>query len=243
MAGSGVYPYLDWSRLGANDAEDLVHKLSSQTRDILMHFSNLRTCTRTSLIERNIKPEIVADSALSVKYFDTNNFEDLNTASKVSVAQVFMVLSRFMSFFNYEILEHIIQHLGTDNDKKNLARYLEQFNDFCRRSVFQVPSGVLGFGPGANEVKVSIYITDVAQYSDDPSNISLASIKRIQWKLASILGKRVSTLHIYAIEYGSIVVCFTVSSSVAAGLFDLTRDQWSELQSCGLQMTLLDSVS
>ena len=242
-AGPGLYPYLDKSKLSESAMEDLIHELSSQTQDILRHFADLRTNTRKSLTTRNVEPDEVADSALSLmKQFDPCYIKELNEASEKSVARVFMVLSRHMSFFNYEILEHIIQHLGTDDDRRNLARYLEHFRNFCRRSVFQVPSGVLGSSPAAGEVKLSVYITDLKIYGDGASDITLVSIKRIQWKLASILHVKASTLQVYEIEIGSIIILLTVPSTMAVNLLRYTREQGLELQSCGLQLSISDTT-
>ena len=242
MEGSSVYPYLDKNRLSESDLEDLIHKLSSQTQDILRHFADLRTNTRKSLTSRNVQPDEVADSALSVKQFDPCHRKELDEASEKSVARVFMVLSRHMTFFNYEILEHIIHHLGTDDDRRNLTRFLERFSDFCRRSVFQVPSHVLGYSPGVGEVKLSVYITDLKKYYGD-GDINLSGIKRIQRKLASILRVKASTLHVYAIEIGSIIILLTVPSTIAMDLFQLIRDRCSELQSHGLQLAISDAKS
>ena len=44
-----------------------------------------------------------------------------------------------MSFFNYEILQFLIEGNGSKGDKAALATYLRQFTEFCKRHVFEVP--------------------------------------------------------------------------------------------------------
>lgn len=234
MEGSGPYPYLDKSRLSECDVEDLVQKLSTQLTDVLKHFADLRTSTCKSLTSRQVNPDEVADSALSVKQFEPSWEKNLTEACERSVARVFMVLSRHMSFFNYEILEHIIKHHGTDEDQKSLSKYLNHFRNFCKRSVFQVPPHIFGHSQGVGEAKLSVYITDLAKYRDGTSDVSLASVKSIQRKFASILDVKASTLHVYEIEKGSIIIKFSIPTSIAKALFPLNSAQYSELESCGL---------
>ena len=49
-----------------------------------------------------------------------------------------------MTFFNYEILEFLIEEMGSPNDQQKLQKFLQEFKRFCRRSVFEIPANVLG---------------------------------------------------------------------------------------------------
>ena len=44
-----------------------------------------------------------------------------------------------MSFFNYEILEFLIEGKGPENDKAALAKFLRNVKEFCKRHMFEVP--------------------------------------------------------------------------------------------------------
>ena len=56
----------------------------------------------------------------------------------------FDVLRPHMTFFNYEILEFLIEKMGSPNIKDDLQKFLQEFRRFCRRSVFEIPPNVLG---------------------------------------------------------------------------------------------------
>ena len=61
-----------------------------------------------------------------------------------SIDDTFDVLRPHMTFFNYEILQFLIEQVGSTDDKDNLQKFLREFRRFCRRSVFEVPPNVLG---------------------------------------------------------------------------------------------------
>ena len=52
------------------------------------------------------------------------------------------IVSEYCSFFNYHIIELIINKLGTEKDKENLAKYKEEFAEYGRRHIFECPSEV-----------------------------------------------------------------------------------------------------
>ena len=64
-------------------------------------------------------------------------FKNLQKAK--SVSKVFVVLADYFSFFNYHIIEHIIEMNGTGEDKQNLQRYKEKFNQYAKRRIYECP--------------------------------------------------------------------------------------------------------
>ena len=49
-----------------------------------------------------------------------------------------------MTFFNYEILQFLIEKMGSPNDRHDLQKFLQEFKGFCRQSVFEIPHNLLG---------------------------------------------------------------------------------------------------
>ena len=62
-------------------------------------------------------------------------FEELKAAD--TIPKVFMILNDYFSFFNYHIIERIIKELGTEEDKTELQRYKEDFNEYAKRRIFE----------------------------------------------------------------------------------------------------------
>ena len=53
-----------------------------------------------------------------------------------------VIVSKYCSFFNYRIIEFIINKLGMEQDKENLSKYKEEFAEYGRRHMFECPSEV-----------------------------------------------------------------------------------------------------
>ena len=58
-----------------------------------------------------------------------------------TIDRIFILLMRhkLISYFNYGILKHIIETHGSEDDKRRLMEYVDEFQVFCRRKVFEVP--------------------------------------------------------------------------------------------------------
>ena len=61
-----------------------------------------------------------------------------------TVDHTFDVLRPHMTFFNYEILEFLIEEMGSPNDKHKLQKFLQEFRRFCKQSVFKIRPNALG---------------------------------------------------------------------------------------------------
>ena len=67
-----------------------------------------------------------------------------------------LVIGDYCWFFNSQMLECIIDKLGTKQDKKNLIRYKEEFNEYAKRHVFECPSEV---GKVNEEGHINMFVT------------------------------------------------------------------------------------
>ena len=151
-----------------------------------------------------------------------------------SIDTIFDILRPHMTFFNYEILETLIEKKGSIQDKQALSKYLREFRHFCRRSVFEVPKSMLGSSPDKGEeqqifhVKVTktLKIAFLAEDTEDCEcsstsnfNISLENAKHIQRKLAQVLKVKVSSLYLDSVSTGSTILGFLIPACVSlAGL-------------------------
>jgi len=66
--------------------------------------------------------------------------ERLNDLRKArDLSEVFMGLKDYMSFFNYHLIEHIINVLGTEDVKAELKKYKLNFQQYAQRRVYECP--------------------------------------------------------------------------------------------------------
>ena len=77
-----------------------------------------------------------------------NCFTDVMNAG--TIPKVFIALSNYFSFFNYDIIDLIVTELGTKEDEQELQKYKNEFQLYARRRVYECPQ--FGqFGP-MNEI-------------------------------------------------------------------------------------------
>ncbi len=224
-SNSKQYPYLELTQLDEGDKEDLLQKLSDDTANIIKRFANLLTTTGKSLKCRNIQVDELVKVALDLGAYKSNKNqlplldEDQQKLQQAnSIDSAFIILRRHMSFFNYEILSHIIDHLGSENDQEELANYCSQFKTFCERRIFEVPPSV--FDPSGQKRKdrklfVVLGTEDLFQTLND--------VKAAQRKIASLLGLRVSTLQLKQVDLASVILVFSVPASVGHHLSYASR--------------------
>ena len=122
-----VFPFLDVSTLGEADKIDLEHRLRSDANKMGTKFSSFTLFLEKSLKAQKIPLEDVASCVLSLpafvediskKLFEKKDKEAIQQAE--SVTKLFIVLRPHLSFFNYEIMEHLVEHNGSPDDHKRL---------------------------------------------------------------------------------------------------------------------------
>ena len=248
--------YTAWATLDQDDKIDLDARLLTDAENIGEKFAHLCSMTRDSFEQRGISPQMLADMLMDLAVYKPGSSchdivpllkEEGGALTKAqSVRDTFHALRPHMSFFNYEILKYLIERKGSEDDKIALAVYLENFTEFCKRHVFEVPFTTYSNGHQIEahnkKQKLHIKITKhfkaaflIKSTTDDlPSTIdesqaknicssklkiSLEDAKNIQRKFASILDLNPSSLFLDTISEGSIILTFLLPVCVSlAGL-------------------------
>ena len=249
--------YTAWATLDQDDKIDLDARLLTDAENMGEKFAHLCSMTRDSFEQRSISPQILADTLMDLAVYKPGSSchdivpllkEEGGALTKAqSVRDTFHALRPHMSFFNYEILKYLIERKGSEDDKIALAVYLENFTEFCKRHVFEVPFITYSNGhqiEGHNKKqKLHIKITehfkaaflikstteDLPSTSDESQaknicssklEINLEDAKSIQRKFASILDLNPSSLFLDTISEGSIIVTFLLPTCVSLGGLD-----------------------
>lgn len=234
-SSSHSYPYLLLSDLSEEDKQDLVQKLSEDTANIIQCFADLLSNTSKSLKNRNITVAELVKVALDLGAYKSDrnpvpllDDDRIELQQAMSIDNAFIILGKHMSFFNYEVLGHIIRHLGSDCDKKNLEKFCSQFKTFCERKLFEVSPSV--FDPSGPERKDRQYF--VVLGTNDLFE-TLHDVKAAQRKVATLLGLRVSTIQLKRIDIGSVILVFSIPKFVSNDLFPLKPSKCEKMKSNG----------
>ena len=164
------FPYLDLSRLTPEQQQVLRGKLQRETRHITIQFQYLVSSTLKSLKEQCVTvgdfiPHLMALGTYSPVFKDAQvpvfrqQFKDLEKAK--SISEIFWILKDYLSFFNYQIIEHIITVLGTKEDKSRLQSYKTDFQRYAKHRVYECPPQ---FGPVSEAGHADIIVKVDSEY-------------------------------------------------------------------------------
>ena len=140
-----------FSKLNSEDKAELEAQLIISADSMRKKFASLLLSVINSFQHQGIDPRKLATAILVLTEYDDpavgkplleRDKEALLKAQTID--HTFDILRPHMTFFNYEILEFLIEEMGLSNDKQNLQKFLQEFRRFCRRSVFEIPANVLG---------------------------------------------------------------------------------------------------
>ena len=154
--------------LNSQDKAELEAQLILSADSMRKKFASLLLSVVHSFKHQNIDPRELATGILALtEHNDPAIGKPLLERHKdalmkaQTVDHTFDVLRPHMTFFNYEILEFLIEEMGSPNDKHKLQKFLQEFRRFCRRSVFEIPSNVLGHSTEkvADQQKFCVKIT------------------------------------------------------------------------------------
>ena len=137
---------------------------------------------------------------------------------------MFSVLySHSSRFFHYEVVERIAKKFGSKEDRQLMEEYVSKFNQFCERSVFEVPPNIFhDSDPRPGEKVFSIKFTP-------EEHASLGDIANVRQKLANILGIDILALQLCSITDGCVCLRFLISAQVAEEIFPLSQSVRSAL--------------
>jgi len=209
------------------EKQQLEDRLLDDTESMIGKYACLVSSTNESLQKQKVNPKDIAVRVISLRLFDTceNQQRGLNDDGKKiqnasSIPDIFVVMSPYWSFFNYQPLEHIIEYKGTPEDKANLQMYLDDLKKFCQRRIFEVPPHVYGNASNKEKwAKFTLKLDDEIRKLDD--------IRKVQRRIAKILG--LQYLYLCDISEGCVKVVFLIPQLVAQKVFPLSNAQQDSL--------------
>ena len=237
-----LFPYLDASALPNGKGAALEMQLRSETRVMITRFADFTVLTRESLDTRKVSLEKIKDTILSleaftedigVKLLEPRDRDNIRKAS--SVAEIFITLRDYISFFNYQIIEHLIKHHGSTDDQKRQEEYLDSFNTFCQRSIFEVPTNIFSNSPCQYGRLFALKCTERVA--------TLNGIQGVKERIAQVFGLQPLALHLRSIKKGCIELHFLISAAVADHILPVSPSQHSALSEIGVRVLSCEKMS
>ena len=241
----GHFPYLELSKLDEDDREDLIQQLSEETKKIIGCFSDLLDSTCFSLKDRGVTTIELARRVLELGAYISPNAQKPLMSEEVAelknsktIDKSLLILQLHMSFFNFELLKHIIEgrQTGSDEDRKQMEDYCIKFELYCRRRLVEVPPGAIGqSSTNLRGCKRQAFV--ILTLKDHPiSKLSLDDVSKVKRNIATLLGLKSSTLYLHKIDEGSLILVFSVPEFVAQELFPLSPSLTASLKKNGYSL-------
>ena len=224
------YPFLDIKHLSRKDEYLLYKKLKEDFDKVMSAFLNF--CKQLS--QSDTLAKVVKDIKANLMFhsiFSPTEKEKLDNSS--TVMQVLAILCiRHASFYNYELIEHIINEFGSEDDKLELQKYLDEFKIYCTHNVFEVPASVLHPPqPDSNDPQFAL------KYSVE-GIIDLNQVKSVCILVAGILCINYWDLHLLSIQEGCILLRLALSKAIAWKVLPFTPRQQAALSEIGLSIIM-----
>ena len=237
IPSASSFPYLDLSGLTSEQQQELRGMLRFESQKIMIRFQELVSATIKSFKRRCVPLDELVSHVMALGAFDPVFkepqvplfqfcFQKLEAAD--TIPKLFLVLKDYFSFFNYHIIEHIIKELGTVEDKANLQRYKEDFNQYAKRRVFEcLPE----FGTVSDADHADIFVKVDSQYD----NYTVAQIEQFRHKLSEILCVSFQgILRLCRVDKGCFQLMFQVPSYVQQKVFPLPSEKEKVLAAIGV---------
>ena len=228
IPSASSFPYLDVSGLTHEQQQELKGRLRFESRKIMIQFQELVSETIKSLIRQNVPLDELVSHVMTLGAFDPVFKEpqvplfqyyvkELKTAD--TIPKVFLVLNDYFSFFNYDIIEHIITVLGTEEDKANLQSYKNRFDQYAKRRIYECGPH---FGPVSDTDHADVFVKVDSRYD----NYTVEEIKGYCNKLSDTLHvSSQGVLRLCRVEKGCFQLTFQVPSFVQQKIFPMSRQQ------------------
>ena len=231
-----TFPSLDLKKLSKEKKKELHQRLYAESTDITFRFQELFSSTTLSLKERNILPQdlythLACLGSLKPTYDYPKQpvlrhyFPQLIEAERIEKAMA--IISTYCSFFNYRIMELIIDKLGTTKDKDNLSNYKKEFSEYAKRHVFECPKELGTMTDG----HATLFVTLDETYDD----CTVSTLQLFVRKLAEILKLSSDAgLKLHRIEPGSLNLTFQIPIFIQEDIFPLSIEQKRALAGLGV---------
>ena len=222
-----------FQRLSQNDRDELVAKLYDDEKCMKLDFGSLVTTTCRS-VQKNVSIDIFRVSILSLKAYepvpgerDQSLLDEHSGEIKEakSIAEIFIILTPYWNYLNYEILEYIIIQHGTSENQKKLEDYKDNLKKFCERRIFELPF----LENGSDIDKTFPNQEKFAVKLDRTERIKRKELLQIRTQIAKILHLNVAALVICSVDRGCVQLTFLIPKFIAQDIFPLSCDQASAL--------------
>ena len=224
--------YLNTKGLTENQQAILKGRLYADFEKINSQFNSLVTRTWKSLRHEGVTAKQLVRTLLMLDAFQPTKpakpllgecIEDLNRCAELN--DVLMILRCYISFFSHEIIDIIINELGTPEDQKRLHEYIAKLDEYSKRYIFECPM----YSPVRPDQATLIFKAD----GIDSKTYNIKHIQKFQSCISNIMGVAQHSLRLCTIDEGCLQFTFQMPHFMK-DIFPLTDSQSTALRDAGV---------
>ena len=230
LTTSMAFPYLNLTQLLSNqiEKENLIQGLTNAVEEINDTFDNLVDEVCDALIDnKDVNPQELARRVINTSKVHISEYHQEKLMKSVCLNESFVILKKYMSFYNFRLLEKIINWKKCpDEVQANLKGYHTKLHEFCQRKVFEVPRDAYS----NMDVSTTAHKKIVFLSTKDMLETSLNDVWDVRCRLANILKLNVGNFHLHVIDQGCLLLVFSIPNSLSERLFPLDIDLVEKLK-------------
>lgn len=223
----------DIEGLDGKNKEVLRDQLKESTEIIVKEFYHLHSKFFMT-VEQKFTVESIKTHLMVLKAYNDGSeeqqslFQDqMDKLKRVStMSAIFDILEEFWSFINYDLIELLIDLLGSDDDKKRLKSYKEKFAEYAKRRLYKCPSKVAA----SIASQCDVYVKVESRFEKS----SLHELSRFCKNLSNLLGIKRYAIRLCCIEKGCIRLTFQIHNFVRERIFPISPQQKGMLTKLGI---------
>ena len=177
----------------------LEQRLYQETNKLKFQFASLMYDLVEDL-EKRLSTEKIR-KAFKLVFYDSNFKNVLSNCTGFD--SVFLEVREFVSFFDYDLLEHLIDRFGSDSIKNELDEYNCHFEAFAKRRVTECPSNAFDGCERESSEKVLVHVADKII-----KDLTVEELKKFKHRINLILGDKL--VKVLFVNGGSIRLTFRV---------------------------------
>ena len=231
------FPLLNLKDMSPDEKERLHQRLYAESENMTYNFQRLFNSTRKSLVDRQISVEDLLKHLDCLGYIQpTFKGSELpvlgcrlpELRKMASIEKAMTVISGYCSFFNYRIVEEIIDNVGSEQDKANLKKFKEEFSEYAQRHIFECPAEL---GEMSEIGHANMFVTLDATYE----SYTVSDLCSFVNNLERVLKIPAVSLRLCRIGGGSLKLIFQLPLSLQQTIFPLSSEQEEALAGLGVE--------
>ena len=197
--------YRNWEDMSKEERKATKEKLVVENCQVRRKFA---TCFRRISRSFERRKASVNDLKMTLNLAFKKKLPELVSAA--NVGEIFVILSEHLSFFNYQLLDTIVDDLGNEEEREILSEYKNDIlKPYLQRSIFEVPLDSVATSAHKKSSQTRYYLCLKLVENIDLSGDEIIVIKH---NLAKLL--QLPSLELAQFDDGSIHLIFSISKEV-----------------------------